>query len=418
MGCKLFPTLVLALALMESSGIHAWGMENHSGVLRNQRGTAIGGATVTVYLAGTTTLAALFSDNGITAKANPFTTDIFEGRYNFYAANGVYDIVFRSPGITFNPSHTKRISLFDVSDGGGGGGGGGTGTIDGTVGTTDEAVPVANGTGGNTLKASGCTISNGIMTCPNGFRTTGGFGGSWTVVELTAPDAPTNAGEELVYVESTTQRLTTIPVGGPPKEYLATNDTQTVTNKVINGTQNTIILFDDYWWPVAGCNNATAGPVFNLPPTNAATPGCDTGTNQFSAYMEFADAANQAFYGDFILPANYQGTGLNWNFRYWMDTGSTLAVGLCVQLVRVPLGTTRDPAFPAMSTSNCASSSISTTAGAEKFLNIPSVTCASCTAGDRVMFRISRDGNGSVVADTATGKVRMTYTGPSYVKSY
>lgn len=48
--------------------------------------------TITVYESGTVTLASIYDDNGITVKANPFTGQA-NGRFFFYAADGVYDIV-------------------------------------------------------------------------------------------------------------------------------------------------------------------------------------------------------------------------------------------------------------------------------------------------------------------------------------
>jgi Chaperone of endosialidase len=49
-------------------------------------------ATVTVYLAGTTTPATIFSTNAGAAKANPFLSDTSTGRIEFYAADGRYDL--------------------------------------------------------------------------------------------------------------------------------------------------------------------------------------------------------------------------------------------------------------------------------------------------------------------------------------
>ncbi len=48
--------------------------------------------TITVKIAGTATLATIFSDNALTAQTNPYNTDS-EGRFLFYAANGRYDVV-------------------------------------------------------------------------------------------------------------------------------------------------------------------------------------------------------------------------------------------------------------------------------------------------------------------------------------
>lgn len=116
--------VAIGALLVASNGLQAYAMENHADVLRDQYGNALGGATVRVYQAGSTTLATIYSDNGSTAKGNPFLTDALTGRYNFYAANGVYDLTFSYQDATFDSNHTKRIALFDVNDYGGGGGGG------------------------------------------------------------------------------------------------------------------------------------------------------------------------------------------------------------------------------------------------------------------------------------------------------
>jgi len=55
-------------------------------------------ATVTVYLTGTTTLASIYSDNGVTPLANPFTASAV-GFWFFYAANGRYDVKFSGGGL-------------------------------------------------------------------------------------------------------------------------------------------------------------------------------------------------------------------------------------------------------------------------------------------------------------------------------
>jgi len=67
-----------------------------SGTQKFQRSYA--SCTVTVYLAGTTTIATIYSDDSGTAKANPFTA-ANSGQWFFYADNGVYDIKFSGGGI-------------------------------------------------------------------------------------------------------------------------------------------------------------------------------------------------------------------------------------------------------------------------------------------------------------------------------
>lgn len=55
-------------------------------------------STVTVYLAGTLTIATIYSDNAGTARANPFTSDT-NAYFFFYANDGRYDIRFSGTGI-------------------------------------------------------------------------------------------------------------------------------------------------------------------------------------------------------------------------------------------------------------------------------------------------------------------------------
>src|SRR5579859_1975742 len=57
------------------------------------------GATINVNLAGSSTKATLYSDDGFTVKPNPFTADNF-GHFDFYAASGKYDISITGTGVT------------------------------------------------------------------------------------------------------------------------------------------------------------------------------------------------------------------------------------------------------------------------------------------------------------------------------
>lgn len=104
-------SLLLALVLPSLS----WGMEHYTRPLQDQNGRAISGATVTVYNAGTGTLATIYSDNGTTVKANPFTTGV-DGIYDFYAANGRYSVTFAKAGYYFDQAKTAGLTLYDSAD--------------------------------------------------------------------------------------------------------------------------------------------------------------------------------------------------------------------------------------------------------------------------------------------------------------
>lgn len=65
-------------------------MEKRNGlVVDTATGKPVSGATVQVNLYPGGGAATLYSDNGVTQKANPVTTDS-KGRYEYYAANGHY----------------------------------------------------------------------------------------------------------------------------------------------------------------------------------------------------------------------------------------------------------------------------------------------------------------------------------------
>lgn len=67
-------------------------MERKNYQARLSSGASVANPTVTVYNSGTVNLSAIFSDEGTTVKANPFTGD-FNGQFYFYAADGDYDVV-------------------------------------------------------------------------------------------------------------------------------------------------------------------------------------------------------------------------------------------------------------------------------------------------------------------------------------
>ena len=88
-------------------------MQRYFDVVQSRSGDAIVGGLVYVYISGTTTLATLYADNGITLQANPVTTNT-DGEYAFYAANGTYTLQITA---TNYATETKPgVVLFDPSD--------------------------------------------------------------------------------------------------------------------------------------------------------------------------------------------------------------------------------------------------------------------------------------------------------------
>src|SRR5262245_43988000 len=74
-------------------------MQHYSSQVLTDLGKPAGGATVTVKLPGTNTNATIYSDDGVTVKSNPFTTNNL-GQLDFYAASAKYDITVTGTQIT------------------------------------------------------------------------------------------------------------------------------------------------------------------------------------------------------------------------------------------------------------------------------------------------------------------------------
>lgn len=73
-------------------------------------------ATVEVFDAGTVNVSTIFSDNSSTPLANPFTANA-DGSFEFYAANGRYDIVLSGAGIAA-PFTIQDVLLNDTAGAG------------------------------------------------------------------------------------------------------------------------------------------------------------------------------------------------------------------------------------------------------------------------------------------------------------
>lgn len=85
-------------------------MRRYEDVVQSTQGLALAGASVNVYLAGGTTPATIYSDDGSTVTSNPLTTDA-NGRFGFYVADGKYDLRVSGTGIT-----TYTYSNIEIAD--------------------------------------------------------------------------------------------------------------------------------------------------------------------------------------------------------------------------------------------------------------------------------------------------------------
>ena len=74
-------------------------MQKYFNSLIDSRGNAIEGVSVRVYVAGSQTLASLYSDDGVTPTTNPQITDAL-GYFSFYVITGNYDFKISGPRVS------------------------------------------------------------------------------------------------------------------------------------------------------------------------------------------------------------------------------------------------------------------------------------------------------------------------------
>lgn len=297
-----------------------------------------------------------------------------------------------------------------------GDGGGGGSSSDGS----DGAVQTADGAGGFT--DSGCTAASGALVCSGGITSGTSGTGVLTLLEGTAPGAGSNSGEHNLYFDSTGSLLKSHENGGSVVTYYSTansapissgvsglgtgvatalavnnnsaggyspiDGTATLTNKTLDaeGTGNVLTIPRRIWLPAAGCNNTTAGSIWDLPTSGPAVAACKTGTNTQMGVLDFADSANLSAQVTYKLPSTWTGT-VDANIT-WLTSATSGNVVWQLATICVADAETDDPAFNTASTVTDAAkgTTLQTNDAA-----ISTVTVTGCAAGELLHVKIQRD---------------------------
>ena len=92
-------------------------MQKYFNNVTDRSGNVVPGAVVTVTLSSSGALATIYSDNGVTPRANPITADN-NGYFSFYAADGLYTLTINGSGIqTLTISDVLLEDLSDLTGG-------------------------------------------------------------------------------------------------------------------------------------------------------------------------------------------------------------------------------------------------------------------------------------------------------------
>ena len=280
--------------------------------------------------------------------------------------------------------------------------GAGTGDVVGPASATDNAIVRFDSTTGKLVQNSGVTIDDSNNLSTPGTLTTGSGGGVTGSITLSGATSgslvisPNASTAQAVTVTTAAQTVGAATLTLP--DFANVNQTftfnalaSTLTNKTVDaeGTGNVITVPRRIWLPAAGCNNATAGSIWDLPTANAPEAQCKTGTNTQKGVLAFDATTDESAQISYLLPSTWTGTV---DARiFWYSATTTSPVAWCVQLVSTATGETDDPAFPAQATGNCVSSAA---AGTTLQMNIGTITGATITgvaASELLHIRVSRD---------------------------
>lgn len=170
--------------------------------------------------------------------------------------------------------------------------------------------------------------------------------------------------------------------------YVGRATTDTLTNKTIDaeGTGVTLTIPVKWYLEAAGCQNATAGLMWDTPTSNPAVAACVTGTNTQKGVAEFADGANLSMQRTMLLPGDFTGA-IDAKFK-WSTTATTGSVVWQLATVCVADGETDDPAFNTASTVTDAAKG---TTLQTNDATITGVTATGCAAGELLHLKVSRD---------------------------
>jgi len=187
-------------------------------------------------------------------------------------------------------------------------------------------------------------------------------------------------------------------------DVLNASNTATLTGKTYDadGTGNVLTIPSKIWLPAAGCNNATAAPMFDLPASNAPAIACLTG----KGVADFDGTTDETMQTTLMLPADWTG---NVDVAYkWLSTVTTGNVTWCAQVVCVADSETDSQSFAAQATGNCVSDATKGTTNQTNDAADTAITITGCAAGEMLNLQISRDPNEtSTLSDTLAGDARL-----------
>ena len=154
-------------------------------------------------------------------------------------------------------------------------------------------------------------------------------------------------------------------------------------------SNNVITVPVKFTIPLAGCNNATAGPTLDLPTSNGLAATCyGTSPHRFGA-LDAADGANAlTAAGHFILPSDWTGAI---DFKATAFSSSTSTNNFVTTLQTVCAADSEDVLNPTYNTAQTITKANNASANTRNSITLTGVTTTGCAAGETFFFKVGRD---------------------------
>jgi len=165
----------------------------------------------------------------------------------------------------------------------------------------------------------------------------------------------------------------------------------TLTNKTIDveATGNAVTTVTKINLVAAGCNNATAGPGWDVPTSNGPTGTCYGTSPQRFGGLDFADGASAlTSTTHFRLPSDWTGAT---DVQFIWFSGSTSTNSVVWTLATACIADAEDLLAPTFNAVQTVADANNATANTRNSASIASITVTGCAAGETLFARIGRD---------------------------
>ncbi|MGH9812034.1 MAG: hypothetical protein ACRD4T_02760, partial [Candidatus Acidiferrales bacterium] len=169
------------------------------------------------------------------------------------------------------------------------------------------------------------------------------------------------------------------------------SNAQTLTNKTLDveGTGNSVTTVSKHTLVAAGCNNATAGPGWDIPTSNGPASACYGTAPQRFGGLDFPDGASALTSTTHLrLPSDWTGT-IDVAFLWF--SGSTSTNSVVWTLATACIADGEGLLSPTFNTTQTVSDANNSTANTRNSATLSSITTTGCAAGETLFLRIGRD---------------------------